>query len=192
MKQWILFAIFIVVVFVLSAMGLFALYVAAYVAPNVIAAQDTYDFDHEGPSMSFAWKATDVRTGEEVDFRNYRDEVIVLNFWATWCGPCHRQMPNISRLHQAMEAEGLKVLSVTRDEDLEEVRAHVRGGRYEMPVAALKTPLPREYQVRAVPTTLILNREGTVVFRKVGTFEEWDSEMMQRQIRRLLESPVPQ
>src|SRR3989338_2772175 len=77
-------------------------------------------------SRAPAFRVTDLATGDTVALADYSGEVVLLNVWATWCGPCEQEMPSMERLHQELGAAGLKVVAVSIDEgDADDVRRWV-------------------------------------------------------------------
>jgi peroxiredoxin len=127
--------------------------------------------------------------GGEVDLASHRGKVVVLNFWATWCPPCVAEMPSLERLHRALSPEGLSVVTVSTDEDREDLRAFVSQRGLTLPV--LLDPGGRvaagAYRTTGYPETFLLDREGRILRHVVGP-AEWDSPEMLADLRRALAS----
>jgi cytochrome c biogenesis protein CcmG, thiol:disulfide interchange protein DsbE len=126
-------------------------------------------------------------SGGEVDLAAQRGKVVVLNFWATWCPPCVAELPSLERLHRALSADGLSVVTVSTDEDEAALRQFVSQRGLTIPV--LKDPGGRvaagEYRTTGYPETFVLDREGRILKHVVGP-AEWDSADMLAELRRLL------
>ena len=111
-------------------------------------------------------------SGDRVHLRDYRGQIVVLNFWATWCAPCRLEMPAFqSRAH--LYPDELAVVAVNNAEDLNDVRAYVEelGLDFEIlldPDAAVQ----RLYLVRGYPTTLIIDQDGIIRVQHVGLITE--------------------
>lgn len=101
--------------------------------------------------------------GTEVTLANYKGEVVVVNFWATWCPPCRAEMPGIQAVYDAYENEGLVVLAVNAQEDQDTIQAFVMETGLTFPI--LPDPYGqaiREYGVRSFPATFVIDREGRI------------------------------
>ncbi len=94
---------------------------------------------------------------------DYRGSVVLLNFWATWCGPCRREMPALDRLARRYRDQGLTVLGISLDEEPAVVKSFIR--RLDVRFPILHDPeqeVARAYKVFAYPTSFLLDRQGTV------------------------------
>ena len=112
-----------------------------------------------GPTLAFTDAAGRSRT-----LADYRGRVVVLNFWATWCAPCRRELPSLGRLETAYAARGVQVipLSVDRDQDLAQARTLLATAP---PLALYRDPAYRlafglEPRIGGFPTTVIYDRQG--------------------------------
>ena len=128
------------------------------------------------PAPDFA-ATTLGRPPEPRSLRDYRGDVVLLNIWATWCGPCRVEMPSIERLYADLAPRGLKVVAVSVDqpgaEDL--IRGFVR--EYGLTFDVLHDPteaIGRRYQVTGYPQTFVIGRDGVIRKMELGA-RQWDS-----------------
>ena len=108
---------------------------------------------------------------EKTRLSDYRGKVVLLNFWATWCPPCIREMPSMERLHQQVDAEDFKVVAVNQMEDADEVFAFT--GQLEIdPTFEIlfdtNSKVSQDYAVRGLPTTFLIDKKGNIRYRAVG------------------------
>jgi len=126
--------------------------------------------------------------GTEVKLGDFKGRVLLVNFWATWCAPCIRELPTLDRLQAELGGEGLLVLAVSQDRG----GAAVAGPfleKHDIRTLGLfldpKMRLGRELAVRALPWTFLIDREGQIVGELPG-YAEWDSAEAIELIRRYL------
>ncbi len=122
---------------------------------------------------------------------DYRGKVIMLNFWATWCPPCRREMPSLEALYRKFKDQGLVVLAVNQWEDPDLVFAYM-GQLSVFPTFPVvfdrEEKVSEAYGVKGLPTTFLIDRKGQVVYRAVGGRDFAHPEVEQI-IRTLLEVP---
>ena len=116
---------------------------------------------------------------------SYVGKAVVLNFWATWCAPCVREMPALDRLRAALEADGIEVLALSSDRGGAAVveKFYRANGIENLPVLldeGLRSA--RALKVRGLPTTVLMDADGRDVGRLVGA-AEWDSQEAMALIR---------
>ena len=113
--------------------------------------------------------------GRHVASNDFAGKVVVLNFWATWCGPCKDEMPALDRLRKSLDQDTFTLLTVTADLQRDGIGHFLRNLDVHLPVLFDEDQeVSRAYMVRALPTTIIINRDGTLLGRAVGP-REWDS-----------------
>ncbi|MFQ5509862.1 MAG: peroxiredoxin family protein [Leptospirillia bacterium] len=108
-----------------------------------------------------------------VHLSDYRGQVVVLNFWATWCGPCRIEMPTLQALHEDMKDRPVSVLGVAGDIDGKpQVAPFVEQLQLTFPslIDAAGTVQDR-YFVNALPMTFLIDRDGIIVYKLVGFFD---------------------
>ncbi len=125
--------------------------------------------------------------GESVPMRQFAGKPVVLNFWATWCGPCKEEMPAFERLRRKLDPDRISLLTVTTDLQREGIKHFLASLDVHLPVLFDEDQeVSRAYMVRALPTTVIISRQGMVLGRALGP-REWDSPEAARYLERLLE-----
>jgi peroxiredoxin len=123
----------------------------------------------------------------EVSLASLRGEVVLLNFWATWCEPCEREMPAMQRLHEALAPAGLRLLAVSVDDTSQVVDDFRSKLGLTFPILwDADKRVADEYQAYRFPETLLIGRDGVVVERYIGP-REWDSPLYEARLRKLLE-----
>ncbi len=126
---------------------------------------------------------------ETVDTGKLRGKVLVVNFWASWCPPCRREMGSLERLHKVTMDKGVEILAVNIGEDMDTVFSF-QGTVDPWPeFTILFDPdgaSMEEWGVKGLPTTFVVDRNGFVVFRAVGG-REFDHPEIQRVVLELSE-----
>jgi len=126
--------------------------------------------------------------GELHDLRDYRGKVVLINFWATWCPPCRREMPALEQLYRKLGDQQFAVLAVNQWEDADLVFAYMGDLNVFPSFPILFDPESRvsaEFGVKGLPTSFLLDKQGRVVFRAVGG-RAFDHPEVEQTIRDLL------
>ena len=128
-------------------------------------------------------------TGREVAFSDHLGEVVLVNIWATWCGPCRVEMPPIQEAFSRYKDQGFTVLAVSIDAGpgyREKVEAFVSEYGLDFPVLLdPESSISRLLQTVGVPETFVLDRQGRIVKRLIGA-TDWNSPGNQALIEELL------
>lgn len=127
--------------------------------------------------------------GRELTLQTYKGKVVLLNFWATWCGPCRAEIPGLIRIQEAYK-DRLQIIGMDVDDnDAERLRAFVKDKGINYPVAMTSVPVRISYGgVSALPTLFVINQEGKMVQKHVGLF---DPALYEVEARALLNMPIP-
>jgi peroxiredoxin len=129
--------------------------------------------------------------GTDVSLADLRGQVVLVNFWATWCKPCEDEMPAMERLYRDLRDEGFELLAISVDSDREEVSQFQERLGLSFPILLdSEHRVSRAYQTFRFPESLLIDRNGLVVERFVGG-KEWDDSAYVERVRRLLQTGVP-
>ena len=112
--------------------------------------------------------------GKTVNLRALRGRVVLLNFWATWCGPCVRELPSIERLSREFKGRGLVALGLNAEKPAVAREFIKRGGYTFATLVDEQRVMSRAYRVSAIPQTLIIDKDGKVAAHFIGMRSEND------------------
>lgn len=107
--------------------------------------------------------------GKKISLDAHKGEVVVINFWATWCNPCQEELPEFEKLQQRYRERGLKILTISVDSNLENVRGFIK--KNDLKLTALwdhKKRLAEAYSVEAMPSTYLIDRFGVIRYVHKG------------------------
>lgn len=126
--------------------------------------------------------------GMPINLSDYHGKVVFLNFWATWCPPCQREMPEIQKLFEKYkDSDDVAIVTVVmpggREMNSSEIKAFLKEKNFTMPVIFDDGRLNSEYQITSLPTTYMLDRDGNKYGSVVG---QLSSDMMENIIDRTL------
>jgi thiol-disulfide isomerase/thioredoxin len=107
--------------------------------------------------------------GKEFSLQDLRGKFVLLDFWATWCGPCRRELPAVEKLHQEFHRRGLVVLGIDAGEDTDTVNQFLLSSKLSYPILlTADSGVVLSYSVNAFPTVVLIDAEGKIVFYHVG------------------------
>ena len=126
--------------------------------------------------------------GDTLSMAAQRGEVVLINFWATWCKPCEDEMPAMERLYRALQSEGFQLLAISVDDSAEPVIEFSQRLGLSFPILLDEDRrVTTDYQTFRYPESFLVDREGRVVERYIGP-KDWDAAVYVERIRRLLQS----
>jgi thiol-disulfide isomerase/thioredoxin len=130
--------------------------------------------------------------GGEVDWKSYRGKVVLVDFWATWCGPCRAEVPNVLEMYHAYHDKGFDVLGVSLDTKPEDAKKYVN--EMQLPWDSIfpkdeeqrqwNNPLARYYGIGGIPTAILVGKDGKVVHMNAR------GEILRDQLAKLLGEPA--
>ncbi|MES9856945.1 MAG: TlpA disulfide reductase family protein [Sedimenticola sp.] len=124
-------------------------------------------------------------SGEKIDLSSYRGKVLVVNFWATWCGPCREEMPSLGRAAKWLERFNGQLISINTGEKRERVARYLDKAPVTFPVLLdQNAATAADWGVYSYPTTFVIDPEGRISYLAMGR-REWDDPMLLVPIRAL-------
>ena len=125
-------------------------------------------------------------SGESVSLSGLRGKSVLLNFWATWCGPCKFEMPFLQQINDTWSSKGLVVLEVDVGEKLDVVQKYMTDNNLSMTVA-MDTDMKvtsKSYLIGAIPTTFLIDKDGVIRYKMVGAFP--NAEAIEKELRKVV------
>lgn len=129
--------------------------------------------EHPTQDLAPDLRLTDL-TGKVQDLKDYRGKVVLLNFWATWCPPCIKEIPSLNNLQKKFSSDDFVVLSVDMGEEPKDIQAFLDHIPTDYPVLVDSTSsLTEPWQLKAFPSTYVIDRKGQLRYMYFGGLE-WD------------------
>ncbi len=125
--------------------------------------------------------------GDSVNFKEAKGEVVIINFWATWCPPCIAEMPSFQSLYKDY-GERINFYFVS-SEETEKLQQFLKKKEYTFPVFQPNSSVPELLNSNSLPTTYVLSRKGEIVVEKTGA-ADWNSSAFRELLDELLEEQL--
>ena len=136
-----------------------------------------------GKAANFTLKS---RSGKNVKLSELRGEVVMLNFWASWCGPCRQEMPLLEKIHKKYKRLGFTLLGVNVEENSAAAKNYLKDVKVTFPILFDNTnKTSKLYNVSAMPTTILIDRNGNKRFIHKGYKPGYENDY-KKQIKKLL------
>ncbi len=122
--------------------------------------------------------------GGTVQLEDYTGQVVVVNFWATWCGPCVIEMPELQAFYDEYNSQGVEMLGINLGEDAETAQAFIDERDITYPIILDQNGnIADFYALRGQPTTVVFDQNGTIVYKHTGLLNQ---ETLEEQVDPLL------
>lgn len=108
---------------------------------------------------------------EALSLNELRGKPVVLNFWATWCGPCRTEMPYLQEIYEKYSDEGLMLLAIDIDESPSQVEKFLLSNNLSLPVLLdIGGAVTKKYRIQVIPTTYFIDGDGIIQSKRIGAF----------------------
>ena len=136
-----------------------------------------------GPAPDFTLKSLD---GTNMKLSEMAGNVVLINFWASWCGPCREEMPLLNALHNKYQPLGFTVLGINVEEQVDSARGFLRDFPVDFPVLLdNRNQVSQLYEVVAMPTTVVVDRDGKLRYLHRG-YKSGDEEKYRQMVKQLV------
>jgi len=169
-KEW---GIFVAIITTLYLTGLHT-EVAAYAQRAVLATglitPDTKIEEERKEIIDYSFKIKSM-DGKVVELSKFKDKVIFINIWATWCPPCRAEMPSIQALYDKVKDNEnivFVMLSMDREGDENKIKKFISKKSYDFPTYLPASQVPDVLRSPSIPTTFVVDKTGKIVSKKVG------------------------
>lgn len=136
-----------------------------------------------GKAANFTLKS---RSGENIKLSELRGNVVMINFWASWCGPCRQEMPLLEKIHKKYKSLGFTLLGVNVEENSAAAKNYLKDVKVTFPILFDNTSKTSKlYKVSAMPTTILIDRNGNKRFLHKGYKPGYENDY-KKQIKKLL------
>jgi len=137
----------------------------------------------KGPAPNFTLKSMG---GKNLKLSEMTGNVVLINFWASWCGPCREEMPLLNALHKKYQPLGFTVLGVNVEENVDGARGFLKNVPVDFPILLDNTnEVSKQYKVVAMPTTVVVDRDGNMRFLHEG-YKPGDEKKYRQMIKKLI------
>jgi thiol-disulfide isomerase/thioredoxin len=120
-------------------------------------------------------------SGNELNLKNYQGKLVIINFWATWCSPCKKEMPSLDRLYQSTDFENLKIFAVNVEEpNMQKTKNFF----LDLNIKKLEIFFDKNlnfikaFKLRGIPTTVLINKKGEEFARIIGEVDFQDKKFI--------------
>lgn len=139
--------------------------------------------DVSGTAPDFTLKS---RGGENLKLSEYRGDVVMINFWASWCAPCRQEMPLLEEIYQKYNSLGFELLAVNVEEESSKADELLRDVHVTFPILFDNTnKVSKLYKVVAMPSTVIVDRDGNMRYLHRGYLPGYEKEY-EKQVKELI------
>lgn len=127
--------------------------------------------------------------GKQYQLADFAGKVLVVNFWATWCPPCRKEMPSMQRMWRALQADGVELVAIDYGDEKDVVADFAAETAVEFPLLLdRKGTVLRDFNAIGLPTTYVIDRSGKLAYVAAGE-REWDAETILATLRKLAQEP---
>jgi thiol-disulfide isomerase/thioredoxin len=142
----------------------------------------------EGDSMPNDLPLVTLHGGTDRSWKDYKDSVVLINYWASWCGPCVREMPSIYKLHEKFKSRGFKVVAVAMDDDPKDAEQFLLG-KFGKPSFDLfrgnDQPIFELFAINGIPFSVLVDKKGKIQFARAGEVD-WNDPAAVKMVETIL------
>lgn len=141
--------------------------------------------EQQAPAFTLAGMAN-IKPGQQISLSDYKGKVIYLDFWASWCGPCRKSLPELNEIRNKYASRGFEVIAINVDENPDDGLKFLREYSVSYPIAYdPKGTVPAAYQLKGMPYAFLIDRKGVVRHIHEG-YRDGDRNKIETKVKALL------
>ena len=157
--------------------------IAVLLLVGIMVASTAMAKDMIGPAPDFTLKS---QSGENLKLSEFRGDVVLINFWASWCGPCRQEMPLLDQLYQRYNPIGFTILGINVEENSDQARRLLKEVPVSFPILFDKqNTVSKLYNLVGMPSTMIVDRDGNIRYQHFAYLPGYEKKY-EEQIKELL------
>ncbi|MCU0383091.1 MAG: TlpA family protein disulfide reductase [Cyclobacteriaceae bacterium] len=137
-------------------------------------------------SIAYSFALKDLQL-QPVQFDIYKGKVVLINLWATWCGPCREEMPYLQKLYETYSHPDFEIVAISLDKNsnIDKVKSYLAKNNFTFPVFYPAENFPKVLQVPAIPSSFLIDRQGRIVWQETGV-ENFSKQSFKKRIDALI------
>lgn len=145
---------------------------------NGAGEEDSTMFGSDSPLIGKTLKMTfEMLDGKKVKLESLKGQVVVLDFWATWCGPCVKSLPGVKKVIDGYPESAVTLITVNQNESKTKIESFLETRNLDLKVAMDEGEISNSFNVEAIPQTVIIDADGKIQFVKVGASNDMENKL---------------
>jgi len=108
---------------------------------------------------------------------DFKDSVVLLNFWASWCVPCRAELPILQKIAKAREKDPVRILTINVDDKVSKAEAYVKKYKLDLPVYRIQPETVRQLEIASVPISFVINKKGELAGSWSGLHSDFEKKV---------------
>lgn len=164
----------------------------AYFSNEVLARQIDADVHanqlKKADTLDFNFNVIDL-SGKSISLNKWKGKFVLINLWATWCGPCRVEMPHLQKLYTTFEHPDFEIITFSLDKQnqVEKVKSYLSRSNYTFNVFFPDKDFPDVLKVKSIPSSFLIDDKGKIVWQHTGVFR-FDKSSFKKKLRQLMHS----
>lgn len=166
LKEWGIFGVIILTLYLTGLHSNVAAFAQRIILETGLISANT-DIPESPEDVDYNFQLKDLQ-GNEVNLADFKDKVIFMNIWATWCPPCIAEMPNIQSLYDKVNNDEVVFIMLSMDNEVSKVQRYIDKKGFTFPVYMAASKVPDVFRAPSIPTTLVISPKGKIISKRVG------------------------